>query len=101
MEEDKILKMYKQKEKLDNIDDEIIKKSFGYSCFRLQVVFNEFIKTITKSINKEYASGKWYKFIIPKRLTLPPTRIYRWLNFFWRLKDKEEKTNVKKRKMYR
>ena len=39
---------------------------------------------------KRYASGYWYQFIIPRRLTLPPTRIYRWLNFFWRLKDKEE-----------
>ena len=38
---------------------------------------------------KRYASGYWYQFIIPRRLTLPPTRIYRWLNFFWRLKDKE------------
>lgn len=39
---------------------------------------------------KRYASGYWYQFIIPRRLTLPPVRIYRWLNFFWRLKDKEE-----------
>lgn len=39
---------------------------------------------------KRYASGYWYQFIIPRRLTLPPTRIYRWLNFYWRLKDKEE-----------
>ena len=39
---------------------------------------------------KRYASGYWYQFIIPRRLTLPPTRIYRWLNLFWRLKDKEE-----------
>lgn len=36
----------------------------------------------------KHASGKWYKFIIPKRLTLPPRRIYRWLNFYWRLEDK-------------
>ena len=40
---------------------------------------------------KRHASGYWYQFIIPKRLTLPPTRIYRWLNFYWRLKDKEDK----------
>lgn len=39
---------------------------------------------------KRHASGYWYQFIIPRRLTLPPTRIYRWLNFYWRLKDKEE-----------
>ena len=39
---------------------------------------------------KRYASGYWYQFIIPRRLTLPPVRIYRWLNFYWRLKDKEE-----------
>ena len=39
---------------------------------------------------KRHASSYWYQFIIPRRLTLPPTRIYRWLNFFWRLKDKEE-----------
>lgn len=38
---------------------------------------------------KQDASGKWYKFIFPRRLTLPPQRIYRWLNFYWRLKDKE------------
>ena len=42
---------------------------------------------------KRYASGYWYQFIIPRRLTLPPVRIYRWLNFFWRLKDKEESYN--------
>lgn len=40
---------------------------------------------------KRHASGYWYQFIIPRRLTLPPTRIYRWLNFYWRLKDKEGK----------
>lgn len=40
---------------------------------------------------KRHASGYWYQFIIPKRLTLPPTRIYRWLNFYWRLKNKEDK----------
>lgn len=39
---------------------------------------------------KRHASGCWYEFIIPRRLTLPPQRIYRWLNFYWRLKDKEE-----------
>lgn len=40
---------------------------------------------------KRYASGYWYQFIIPRRLTLLPVRIYRWLNFFWRLKDKGDK----------
>ena len=39
---------------------------------------------------KKHASGYWYRFIIPRRLTLPPVRIYRWLNLYWRLKDKEE-----------
>ena len=31
-----------------------------------------------------------------RRLTLPPARIYRWLNFFWRLKDKEVQSNDRK-----
>lgn len=39
---------------------------------------------------KRHASGHWSKFLLPKRLTLKPVRIYRWLNFYWRLKDKEE-----------
>ena len=39
---------------------------------------------------KEYPSGPWYKFLLPRRLTLSPVRIYRWLNFFWRLRDKKE-----------
>ena len=38
---------------------------------------------------KKHASGYWYQFILPRRLTLKPTRIYRWLNFYVRLKDKE------------
>lgn len=52
-------------------------------------------KDINKIIEREvgrvkrHASGYWYQFIIPRRLTLPPVRIYRWLNFYWRLKDKE------------
>lgn len=40
---------------------------------------------------KRHASGYWYEFIIPKRITITPVRIYRWLNFYWRLKDEEKK----------
>ena len=36
----------------------------------------------------KYASGSWYECLLPKRLTIGKVRIYRWLNFFWRLKDK-------------
>lgn len=35
----------------------------------------------------KHASGSWWKFIIPRRITIAPVRIYRWLNFYWRLKD--------------
>lgn len=38
---------------------------------------------------KKHASGYWYDFLLPRRLTLKPVRIYRWLNFYIRLKDKE------------
>ena len=34
--------------------------------------------------------GWWWKFLIPRRLTIGPERIYRWLNFYWRLKDEED-----------
>lgn len=40
-------------------------------------------------MSKKHASGMWYKFLLPRRITNFPTRIYRWLNFYWRLKDKE------------
>lgn len=36
---------------------------------------------------KKHASGPWYKFIIPRCITIPPTRIWRWLNFYHRFKD--------------
>lgn len=35
-----------------------------------------------------YASGHWMKFLIPRRITIYPVRVYRWLNFFYRFKDK-------------
>lgn len=40
---------------------------------------------------KKYINNKWYKYIIPKRVTLPPVRLYRWLNFYFRLKNKKRK----------
>lgn len=58
-----------------------------------EITIKNGMKSVRKEVRrvKRYASGYWYQFIIPRRLTLPPTRIYRWLNFYWRLKDKEGK----------
>lgn len=39
----------------------------------------------------KHTSGPWWKFIIPRRITISPVRIYRWLNFYWRLKDEPSK----------
>lgn len=39
---------------------------------------------------KKHLSGYWYQFLIPKRISIYPTRIYRWLNFYIRLKDLEK-----------
>ena len=36
----------------------------------------------------KHASGYWYQFIIPRKITIGRTRIYRWLNLYFRLKDK-------------
>lgn len=36
---------------------------------------------------KKHASGYWYQFLIPRRITIYPIRLYRWLNFYIRLKD--------------
>ena len=30
---------------------------------------------------KKHASGYWYQFLLPRKLTIKPTRIWRWLNF--------------------
>lgn len=38
---------------------------------------------------KRHASGVWYKFLLPRRITIGSVRLYRWLNFYIRLKDKE------------
>lgn len=36
---------------------------------------------------KKHASGYWYQFLIPRRISTYPIRLYRWLNFYIRLKD--------------
>ena len=36
---------------------------------------------------KKHASGYWYQFLIPRRISIYPIRLYRWLNFYIRLKD--------------
>lgn len=33
----------------------------------------------------KHNSGYWYQFIIPRRITIGKVRIYRWLNFYFRL----------------
>lgn len=73
---------------VEELECELINKT-GFQYMQIQ---NNYCPLCRKEAGrvKRYASGYWYQFIIPRRLTLPPTRIYRWLNFFWRLKDKEE-----------
>ena len=41
-----------------------------------------------KHFKKRHASGQWTKFLIPRRITTDPVRLYRWLNFYHRFKDK-------------
>jgi len=43
------------------------------------------------SLFKRHNSCWWYQFLLPRRLTIGPERIYRWLNFYFRLKDEEDK----------
>lgn len=40
---------------------------------------------------KRHLSGHWVHFLLPRRITIYPTRVYRWLNFYFRLKDKGDK----------
>ena len=40
---------------------------------------------------KRHLSGHWIHFLLPRRITIYPIRVYRWLNFYFRLKDKGDK----------
>lgn len=39
---------------------------------------------------KKHLSGYWYQFLMPRRISINQTRIYRWLNFYIKLKDLEK-----------
>ena len=39
---------------------------------------------------QKHASGPWYYFLFPSRITIGDIKIYRWLNFYYRFKDNDK-----------